>query len=95
MRKQKTVEEWESQYKSGEITVRDLWDAGFRPMSNKYRSAVLEYKYHKRCYRIRLTLTSDDYEAFKFCKIDVMEEQIEAEERAEYERFKYLQNKFA
>ena len=92
---QKTQKEWEREWKNGELTVRDLYDAGFRPRSNKYRSAVKEWKYYKRFYSVTLTLTPDDYEEFKCCEHDVWMEEEEAAERAEYDRFLYLQNKYS
>ena len=91
---QKTQAAWECEYLNGIHTPRDLYDAGFRPRSNKYRSAVKEWKYYKRFYSITLTLSYDDYEEFKRCEHDVWMEEEEAAERAEYERFLYLQNKF-
>jgi hypothetical protein len=92
--KQKTQEEWKNEYEDGKLTVRDLYDAGFRPRSNKYRSAVKEYKYYKQYYSIDLTLTPDDYQEFKCCEYDVRREEEEKAERQEYERFLYLKQKY-
>ena len=91
---QKTTAEWIYEYESGKRTVRDLYNAGFRPRSNKYRSAVKEWKYYKKYYSVTITLTQDDYNEFKCCEHDVWREEEEMAERAEYERFKYLENKY-
>ena len=91
----KTQTAWECEYLNGVHTPRNLYDAGFRPRSNKYRSAVKEWKYYKQFYSITLTLSYDDYQEFKCCENDVWMEEEEAAKRAEYERFLYLQNKYA
>ena len=91
---QKSQEEWKAEYESGNLFPRKLYDAGFRPRSNKYRSAVKEWNYYKKFYSVTLTLTPDDYQEFKCCEHDVwMKEEIAAE-RLEYERFLYLNNKY-
>ncbi len=91
---QPTQKEWQEAYEQGKFDVRFLWDFGFRPRSNKYKSALHEYKYYKRFYSITITLSTDDYDDFKMCEIDVMNEQDEAADREEYDRYLYLKNKY-
>ena len=91
---QKTQTAWECEYLNGMHTPRDLYDAGFRPRSNRYRMAIKEWRYYKQFYSITLTLTPDDYKEFKSCEHDVWMEEIEKKEIAEYKRFLYLQNKY-
>lgn len=93
-RSQKAQKTWEEEYKRGEWTPWGLWKSGFRPRSNKYRSALKEYKYYHKYYSISLTLTPDDYEELKGCGSREAQQLIEESERAEYQRFLYLQDKY-
>ena len=93
-RVQKTQDSWQKEYESGELTPWALWKAGFRPRSNKYRCALKEYKYYGKYYRISITLSHCDYDELKGCGAREYQEAVEEEERAEYERFVYLQDKF-
>jgi hypothetical protein len=84
---------WDLKHLSG-VTPRELWDAGFRPRSNKYRLAVKEWKYYGEYYSVELTLSPNDYSELKSCPLEIAREEEETEERAEYERFLYLQEKY-
>ena len=91
---QKTQKTWEEEYKRGDLSPRALWDNGFRPRSNKYRLAVKEYKYYKKYYCVALTLTKEEYEQLKNCEMDIWKEQQEADERAEWDHYEYLRDKY-
>ena len=59
----KTQAEWNS----GKWSIWELWEAGFEPKSNKYRSAVKAWKDHGKYYSVDLTLTQDEYNELKDC----------------------------
>jgi len=91
---QKGQKEWETEYKRGDHSPRDLYDAGFRPRSNKYLMAVKEWKYYRRHYSVTLTLSQDDYSELKDCPSQVRQEEEEVAERAQYDNIAYLLNKY-
>lgn len=74
-RPSKLQKEWQAEYDAGLLTPQDLWDAGFRPRSNKCRAAVKEWKYYKKHYTVCLTLTPDEYEELKECSYRDEDEQ--------------------
>ena len=95
-KRQRTSKEYQALYNTGKLDVQDLWNEGFRPRSNKYRSAVKEYNYYKQHYIIEVTIVSrEEYEEFKMCEIYEAQEKQEAADRDEYERFLLLKNKYA
>ena len=87
-------EEWQRAWDENCLNVRDLWDAGFRPRSDKYRHAVKEWKYHKKYYSVTLTLDSYVYAAFKDCYYRELEEVKNLKDLQEYRLIQYLHNKF-
>ena len=90
----KRERDYQKEYESGNFDICYFWKEGFKPRSNRGRVAVKEWRYNKRSYEATITMSRDDYYQFKTCEMLERREKIESEDRAEYERFLYLQNKY-
>jgi hypothetical protein len=89
-----TSDKLQEMYDHGLIDPQRLWDNGFRPVSNKYRCASKSWTRKKKHYEVDLTLTYDDYQELKMCGIRSQQEAEERMEREEWERIKYLRDKY-
>ena len=81
---QKTQKEWQLQFTRGKYSVRNLYDKGFRPRSNRYKLAVYEYKYYGRHYSVEICLSDEDYDELKDIPAQIAGEEAYQRDREEW-----------
>ena len=97
--KQKDSSDYQFEYDIKLIGARELDELGFQPRSHKERAVVREWRSHRRSYSATVKLTLSDYLHFKNNVFGSTEkkkqcDEHEGEERAEYERIRYLLDKY-
>jgi cytochrome oxidase Cu insertion factor (SCO1/SenC/PrrC family) len=86
--------DYAKEYMKGELTLRMLWEAGFRPVSSKYHVIKKSWKAYGKYYSSEITLDSIDYDSFLDIPSEIEQEDEDEQDRKDWERIQYLQDKF-